>query len=173
MLELQHTLHQLVRLTWCWWLGFLCPILEGLGIGQGLLGLFQIVVLSPQTSHQERMEISPVPRSEGPVVPNSHWSLHCLPWATGMMPRPSLQTTGCQSGWGQWRALATMSGSQAALNTTQPILNYCCGKAQVAGSAGSCLPLLLWPGNLPDKGQGEAIPSGPPLLFWSLQHLPK
>ena len=47
-LELQCTLCQLVRLTWHWWLGFLHLILESLGIRQGHLGLFQVVVLSPK-----------------------------------------------------------------------------------------------------------------------------
>ena len=42
--ELQHTLCQMVRLTRDWQLGFLCPVLEGLHIGEGLLWLYQSVV---------------------------------------------------------------------------------------------------------------------------------
>ena len=44
--ELQHAHCQLVRLARWWQLGFLHPILKGLGIGQGLLGLLHVVVLS-------------------------------------------------------------------------------------------------------------------------------
>ena len=58
--KLQHTSHQLVRLTWGWWLGFFHPILEGLCIGQGLLWPCQLEVLTAKLHILEGQESVPV-----------------------------------------------------------------------------------------------------------------
>ena len=46
--ELQCTLCQMVRLTWDWWLSLLHPVLKGLCIGEGLLWLCKLVVLTAE-----------------------------------------------------------------------------------------------------------------------------
>ena len=161
--ELQHTFCQLARLTWGWWLDFFHPILEDLGIGQGLLGLLQSVVLSTKLHIRKGQKLVPVQR----VRSQQHWIVvgHLLGVATHllteMMPRPSSQTPGHHSGRESQGALATMLGCWAALHATWPTWNYYWGRALAAGSAGSHLPLLLWPGNPSGEGQGEAGTPGP------------
>ena len=58
----QYTFCQLVRLAWGEWLGFLCPILEGLGISQGPLRLHQPIILTAKSHVLEWQELFPVQR---------------------------------------------------------------------------------------------------------------
>ena len=50
----------LVRLTWGWRLGFFCPILEGIGVSQGLLRLPQLIVQTAKSHVLEQQEQIPV-----------------------------------------------------------------------------------------------------------------
>ena len=100
------------------------------GIGSWVLGTWHrpgsswatsVSSLVHQTSHLERTKIGPIPKSGWPAVLNSCWlplGYAYSPWVTGMMPKPSLQTPGCHSGWGPQRALATILGCQAASHAT-------------------------------------------------------
>ena len=97
-LKLQHTICQLVRLIWGQWLGFFYPMLEGLCVGQGLLGLHP----GCQIAYPGGAGISPCLGSGVPAVWNGHYPplMHdILMWVPERMSAPSWKIPGHHLGW--------------------------------------------------------------------------
>ena len=105
------TLHQLVWLTWCWWLGLLCPVLQTLGIHQGFLWLFYTVALTTELHIVEGQECICVNAMRG----GWHWIVILHLWGTALTfgfwndVLTLLANWGCQSCLGPLTALATMT----------------------------------------------------------------
>ena len=78
--KIPHTLCQLAWLTWHWWSGLLCPMMQCLGICQGLLWLYYTVVMAAKMHVIEGQECISVNAVGG----GCHWIVVFNVWGVAL-----------------------------------------------------------------------------------------